>query len=124
MSVPKKVWHPVIVESDMLSAISNLTGLSWDELADREVIWFMLKGMRPVPRSFLKGVMSWHCQNCEYISPSGRGGSRALKESVRQHLKAKHNLVRPVTRSVETVDVLDTYQEGERHEGDGDQVPR
>lgn len=95
--------HPVTVEADMMTAISDMTGLTWDELADDEVIWFMLRGMRPAPRPFDK-VISWHCQgSCQWVSPRGRGGSRVLKEAVRQHLRDKHQLVRPVTRIVTTV---------------------
>jgi len=98
-----KPRHPVTVESDLMTAISRMTGLTWSELEDREVIWFLLQGMRPVPRPF-DDVMSWYCAgSCEWSSGRGRGGSKQLKEAVRQHLRDKHGKVQPLTRVVDRI---------------------
>lgn len=96
----RKPLHPTVVDSDLMFGISVLTGLSWDEMSDPEVIWFLCRGMRPIPRPF-DDVIEWRCQgSCQWFSPRGKGGSKGLKEAVRQHLRDKHGLVQPSLRGV------------------------
>lgn len=100
--------HPVTVESNAMHCMSLLTGLTWDELRDQEVLWFIYRGrMRPVaePGPWDGPRMTWACQNrpCTYTSPwHGRGGSRLAKEAVRQHLRDKHDLMMPKPQVVTT----------------------
>ena len=92
--------HPVTMESNAISALSNLTGLEWHEINDHEIIWFMLRGMRPVPRvgPYDGKAMKWECRKpgvvCGYVSPWGRADSHVMRESVRQHLRDRHQEVR------------------------------
>lgn len=100
----KKYRHPVRIESNLLYAISHLTGLTWNEMEDEEIIWFMLQGLKPTPR---RGPydnnlsrMFWVCQIgpfpeiCEWTSGIGYGGSKSIRDACRQHLRDKHGKVR------------------------------
>lgn len=112
MSLPTR-RHPVVTESNLLYVVSQWTGLTWEELHDEELEWFMLQGMHPTPVDAHR--MMWACWDCPptpargsepgrrgFKTPYGRGGSRRLREAVRQHLRDKHGLVRPITRVVTT----------------------
>ncbi|HLN78255.1 MAG TPA: hypothetical protein VK204_14495 [Nocardioidaceae bacterium] len=95
----KPPLHPVVVDSDAMSAFSKITGLTWDELADVEVIWFMNRGMKPEPRvgPYDSRVVFWRCFDpfgCGWVSPIGGGGSSRLKQAVRQHLRDRHGIER------------------------------
>lgn len=93
--------HPITVESNAHYAMSELTGLTWLELRDQEVLWFINRGrMRPTAHHGVGDtrLMTWSCQihPCTFVSARyARGGSRNAKEAVRQHLRDKHDLIYP-----------------------------
>lgn len=106
----KKYRHPVTTESNLLYAISQLTGLTYREMEDEEIIWFLLQGLRPVVREGPRDgkAMFWLCQIgvrpevCEWTSGTGHGGSSPIRQACRQHLRDKHQKVRARPQEIRT----------------------